>query len=100
MFFLFPPKGPPISPVLAYPNFDHPFVFFTNASYVAVRFFLAWLNANKFDYPMTYQNKKLSKAEHKYGVTKHECLAVMLVQQPRHFLYGAHLKVVTDYSSL
>ena len=89
------------SPVLVHPDFDKPFVLFTDASDVAVGAILAQLDKHKVDHPIAYYSKTLSKAERNYSVTERECLAVLLaIKQFRPFLYGTHFTVVTDHSSL
>ena len=89
------------SPVLVHPDFDKPFVLFTDASNVAVGAILAQLDENKVDHPIAYFSKTLSKAERNYSVTERECLAVLLaIKQFRPFLYGTHFTIVTDHSSL
>ena len=89
------------SPVLVHPDFDKPFILFTDASDVAVGAILAQHDDNKVDHPIAYYSKTLSKAERNYSVTERECLAVLLaIKQFRPFLYGTHFTVVTDHSSL
>jgi hypothetical protein len=89
------------SEVLVHPNFDKPFVLYTDASDIAVGAILAQINSKGVDLPVAYYSKTLLKAERNYSVTERECLAVLLgVKHFRPFLYGTHFLVVTDHSSL
>ncbi len=89
------------SPCLVHPDFDKPFILFTNASDVAIGAILAQHDENKVDHPIAYYSKTLSKAERNYSVTERECLAVLLaIKHFCPFLDGTHFTVVTNHSSL
>ena len=51
------------SPVLIHPNFDKPFILFTDASDVAVGAILSQRDKNQVDHPIAYYSKTLSQAE-------------------------------------
>ena len=87
--------------MLVHPDFDQPFILFTDASDVAIGAILLQRDENKVNHPIAYYSKTLSRAERNYSVTKRECLAVLLaIKHFRPFLYGTHFTIVTDHSSL
>ncbi|CAG8630691.1 15668_t:CDS:2 [Gigaspora rosea] len=51
------------TPVLAYPNFNQPFILFTNASDAALGAILAQKNSNEQDRVISYASRSLSPAE-------------------------------------
>lgn len=67
------------SPVLVHPDFNKPFILFTNGNDVAFGVILAQHDENMVDHPITYYSKTLSKAKRNYSVTEQEFLAVLLV---------------------
>lgn len=87
--------------MLVHPNFDQPFLLFTDASDVAIGAILLQRNKNKVNYLIAYYSKTLLRAKRIYSVTKREFLAVLLaIKHFRPFLYGTHSSIVTENSSL
>ncbi len=79
--------------VLAYPDYLKVFEIYTCASSKKLRAVIAQDNR-----PVAFLSWKLSIAQHKYGVTKIELLAI--VKTPKEFkgmLWGQPIKVFTDY---
>ena len=90
-----------LPPILIHPNFNKPFLLFTDASNVSIGAILAQQDKNKVDHPISYYSKTLSKAERNYSVTESKCLAVLpSIKHFRPFLYGTHFTIITNHSSL
>lgn len=88
-------------PILLHPDYDKPFLLFTDASNVTIGAILAQQDENQVDHPISYYSKTLSKAERNYSVTEQEYLAVLLfIKHFRPFLYGTHFTIITNHSSL
>ena len=88
------------TPVLAYPNFELPFILTTDASKVAVAAILLQVQ-NGLERPVTYASRQLKKAEQAYSASEAELLA--LVWAAKHFrcyLYGKRFTVRTDHAAL
>ena len=88
------------SPVLAYPNFDLPFVLDTYASDRGIGAVLSQVQDGK-EQVIAYASRTLSKAERRYSVTRRELLAVVsFVRHFKHYLYGRRFLLRTDHGSL
>ena len=87
-------------PVLAYPDYDKPYILETDASADAVGYVLS----QKIDgvvRPIAYSGKRLGTAQKNYSVTEKEALAVVQgFVQFDSFLRGNKVKVVTDHVAL
>ena len=59
------------TPVLAYPNFDLPFILTTDASKVAVAAILSQVQ-NGLERPVAYESRQLNKAEQAYSASEAE----------------------------
>ena len=87
------------TPVLAYPNFELPFILTTDASKVAVAAILSQVQ-NGLERPVAYTSRQLNKAEQAYSASEAELLA--LVWAAKHFrcyLYGKRFTVRTDHAA-
>jgi hypothetical protein len=62
--------------VLAYPNFDLPFIMTTDASRVAVATILSQVQ-NGLQSPVAYASRQLNKSEQAYSVSEAELLALV-----------------------
>ena len=86
--------------VLAYPNFDLPFILTTDASKVAVAAILSQVQ-NGFERPVAYVSRQLNKAEQAYSASEAELLAlVWATKYFRCYLYGKRPTVRTDHAAL
>lgn len=86
--------------LLAYPNFDQPFILTTDASNVAIGAVLAQLHDGK-ERPIAYLSRTLSKAEEKYSATAKELLAIYFAAKTfRPYLYGREFTIYTDHEPL
>jgi len=88
------------TPVLAYPNFDLPFILTTDALKVAVSAILSQVQ-NGLERPVAYASRQLNKPEMAYSASEVEILA--LVWAAKHFrcyLYGKRFTVRTDHAAL
>jgi len=88
------------TPVLAYPNFDLPFILTCDASKLAVEAVLSQVQYDA-DRSIAYASRQLSIAEQSYSATELELLAlVWTTKYFRCYLYGQKFVVRTDYSAL
>ena len=88
------------APVLAYPQFDKPFILDTDASNVGIGGVLSQIQDGK-ECVIAYGSRSLTKSERNYCVTRRELLA--LVSFTRHFrcyLLGRHFTARTDHKAL
>lgn len=86
--------------LLAYPNFDEPFILTTDASNFAIGAVLAQLQDGK-ERPIAYLSRTLSKAEEKYSATAKELLAIYFAAKTfRPYLYGREFTIYTDHEPL
>jgi len=88
------------TPVLAYPNFDLPFILTTDVSKVAVAAILSQVK-NGLERPVVYASRQLNKPEQAYSASEAELLA--LVWAARHFIcyvYAKCFTVRTDHAAL
>ena len=88
------------TPILAYPNFDLPFILTTDASKVAVAAILSQVQ-NGLERPVAYASRQLNKPEQAYSESEAELLA--LVRAAKHFrcyIYGKRFTVRTDHAAL
>ena len=89
------------SPVLAFPQFDRPFILGTDASKVALGSVIEQYDDNGKLHPIAYYSRTLNAAERNYTTSELECLS--LVESIKHFdfyLTHTHFVVFTDHSAL
>ncbi|CAM5174234.1 unnamed protein product [Eretmochelys imbricata] len=88
-------------PVLANPDFDKPFVVFTDASDTGLGAVLMQEDEKGERHPIVYLSKKLLPREQHYAAIEKECLAmVWALKKPEPYLFGRHFTVYTDHSPL
>jgi hypothetical protein len=88
------------SPVLAYPDFDKPFIISTDASNFAIGAVLSQETDGE-EHPIAYASRQLNSAEINYTVTEKElCSVVFAVAQYRCYVYGRKFKIVSDHAAL
>eukprot|EP00794_Sanderia_malayensis_P021278 gene21278-biopygen16313 len=89
------------APVLAYPNFDLPFLLQTDASDVGLGAVLAQLDADGQERVIAYASYTLSQRERNYTAMEKEALAVVFAAKHfRFYLLGHKFSVITDNSAL
>ncbi|CAM4637279.1 unnamed protein product [Lepidochelys kempii] len=88
-------------PVLANPDFDKPFVVFTDASNTGLGAVLMQEDEKGERHPIVYLSKKLLPREQHYAAIEKECLAmVWALKKLEPYLFGRHFTVYTDHSPL
>ena len=86
------------APVLAFPNFQEPFILVTDASGKGLGAALMQRDVRNKNRPIAYASRILNNAESRYSVTDLETLAI--VWALRHFrdlIYGYPITVYTDH---
>ena len=82
--------------LLAYPNFNKPFVVHTDASKTQLG---AVISQDK--QPIAFYSRKLNPAQTRYTTTERELLAIVeTLKEFRNILLGQHIKVYTDHKNL
>ena len=88
------------APSLALPDFDKPFILYTDASFIGLGAALHQvhvLNNKNVELPVFWISRALRNAELRYGATQLECLAVVWALEKLHYyLEGTTFEIVTD----
>ena len=88
------------SPVLVYPNFEHPFLLQTDASNDTVGAILSQAK-DGHEQVVAYASRTMSKAKKNYTITDKEGLALIFaIKHFRPYLHGSHFTVETDHAPL
>ena len=88
------------APILAFPNFRHPFVIDTDTSETALGAVLSQITDGE-ERPIAFESRVLSKTEINYATTKREALgSVQAMQWFRPYIYGSQRIVRTDHAGL
>ena len=81
------------TPVLAYPNFDRPFILSCDASGMAIGYVLSQMGSDDKEHVIAYGGRALTKAEKAYAITEQEMIA--LISAVNHFrVYLLHSKFI------
>jgi hypothetical protein len=88
------------TPVLAFPNFDLPFILTTDTSKVAVAAVLSQVQDGA-ERPRAYASRQMNAAERNYSASEAEMLSLIwAVKYYRCYLYDKRLVVRNDHSAL
>lgn len=86
--------------ILAYPDFDLPFILTTDASDYAVGAVLSQLQ-NNIERPIAFASRTLNKAETNYSTIEKEALAIIwAIRKYKPYLFGNQFKLFTDHKPL
>lgn len=89
------------APILQTPNWEKPFLVFTDALEEGVGATLAQLDKEGYDHPIHYASRQLTLAEMNYTVSEQEDLGVVFaLKKFRHYLLGIKATVVMDHQAL
>ena len=89
------------APILAYPDFDRPFLLQTDASDVGLGAVLAQRDINGQERVIAYASYTLSQREKNYSTMEKEALAIVFaVKHFRFYLLGKKFLVITDNNAL
>ncbi|CAF0924945.1 unnamed protein product, partial [Didymodactylos carnosus] len=88
------------APIVAYPNFDYPFLLQLDACDYGLGAVLAQ-NIDGIEHVIAYASRTLQPCERKYSASERECLAIVWgTQHFRPYLEGRPFEVWTDHRSL
>jgi hypothetical protein len=89
------------APRLAHPDYDRPFLLYTDASNMGLGAVLAQNDKEGKEHPNVYLSRTLSPAESNYTITELECLAIVWSVRKLHaYLDGVKFTLITDHSAL
>ena len=91
------------APALAYPDYSKPFILDTDTSDFGISALLSQKNDKGRKRVVALASQWLSKAEHRYCVTRRELLAIVVFTQhfrPYMYLLGREFTLCTDHSLL
>jgi transposase InsO family protein len=89
------------TPTLAHPDYEKPFLLYTDASNLGLGAVLAQNDAEGKEHPIVYLSRTLSPAESNYTITELECLAIVWSVRKLHtYLDGVKFTLITDHSAL
>ncbi len=89
------------APVLAHPNYEKPFLVYTDASGTGLGVVLSQNDDEQREHPILYLSRTLTPAEQNYTSTEMECLAIIWALKKLHpYLDGSKFTIITDHSAL
>jgi hypothetical protein len=89
------------APTLAHPNYDKPFLLYTDASNTGLGAVLAQQDSDGKEHPIVYLSRTLTAPEANYTITELECLAIVWSVRKLHaYLDGMKFTLITDHSAL
>jgi 8-oxo-dGTP pyrophosphatase MutT (NUDIX family) len=89
------------APILAHPDYDKPFILYSDASYSGLGHILAQKGNDSKEHVILYGGRKLQPAEQNYTITELECLGVVWgVRKNKQFLGQNNFLLFTDHKAL
>src|SRR6266511_3360729 len=89
------------APILAHPDYDKPFILYTDASYAGLGCILAQKGEDGKEHVILYGGRKLNPAEQNYTITELECLGVVWsVRKNKQFFGQTKFNLFTDHKAL
>ena len=89
------------APVLAFPDYESPFILYTDASAQGLGAALMQEDARGKNFAITYASRTLNSAEKNYSVTHQETLAVIwALKKFRDVILGYPITVYTDHTAV
>ena len=89
------------APILSYPDFDKPFIIYTDASGIGLGAVLSQIKDDEKEHVIAYASRSLNPAEKNYSVTDQECLAVVwAIKHFQHYLGLKPFTIITDHIAL
>uniref|UniRef100_A0AAG5DCG3 RNA-directed DNA polymerase n=1 Tax=Anopheles atroparvus TaxID=41427 RepID=A0AAG5DCG3_ANOAO len=86
--------------VLAFPDFEEPFILTTDASNHALGAVLSQIQSGQ-EKPIAFGSRTLNETEQRYSTTEKEALAIIwAVEKYKPYLYGRKFTLVTDHKPL
>ena len=90
-----------IVPIFVFLDWNKEFHVHVDASCIVFGIVLVQLGEGEINHPIAFASKNISKVGKNYNTTERETLAMVYVLYKfRHYLLGAHLKMITDHSTL
>ena len=87
--------------ILVYPKFDRPFLVTCDASGTALGGVVSQLDDQGRERPVTFCSRALKGAEKNYSALDREALAIrFVISRNRYFLFGYHIKIMSDHQPL
>jgi hypothetical protein len=89
------------APILVHPDFDQPFMIFTDASATGLGAILSQKDDEGRERVVRYASRRTSDSERNYSATNLECLGVVwAVKHFRKYVTGTHFQIITDHSAI
>ncbi|MDW0176897.1 MAG: reverse transcriptase family protein, partial [Nitrososphaeraceae archaeon] len=89
------------APILAHPDYDKPFILYSDDSYSGLGHILAQKGTDDKEHVILYGGRKLQPAEQNYTITELECLGVVWgVRKNKQFLGQNNFLLFTDHKAL
>ena len=86
---------------LKFPEYEKPFVIFTDASDISCGAVICQCDINGFYRPIEFAGASLTEQERRYSVTDREMLGIIFaVKRFHHYVDGTHFTVYSDHTAL